>query len=256
MKRKAIRINDDPTIGQFARLARSHLTGSLDRLLIGFTDESRVGARGTRTRNADENDLLRLYYRLRSAAEALAIWHSSDDFLGPDGAPKPLSRSGPRSLTSLARRVDQRSRTVNQIVTDLERMQLVEKVSSGYIPARRSAVVELPNSVSLAYATKSISRLIDTLTHNYSRPAMPRFERQVAEVSVREVDLPLFLRFVEQQGQYLIDAVDDWLSKRRVASSPRGRSVSVGMGAFAWVDKTQRGSGARPTGELGAAAPR
>jgi hypothetical protein len=240
MKRNARSIGDDLMISQFAQLARTHLRGSVDRLLQGFINESGVISKRRRRRAVDESDLVRIYDRLRNVAQALMIWHSSDDYLGPDGAPRPLTRLGSQSLTSLARVVTQRPNAARQIKTDLERLGLIEKGQRGYLPARRSAVVGLPNSLSLVYATSAISRLVGTITHNYSRAAMPRFERQVADVNIRTADLPLFLRFVEQQGQYLIDAVDDWLSTRQTNSTRGGRKVPVGIGAFAWVGEIVR----------------
>jgi hypothetical protein len=52
--------------------------------------------------------------------------------------------------------------------------------------------------------------------------------------------LPLFLKFVEDQGQYFIDSVDDWLASKKVAHSARCVSVPVGTGAFAWAGHAYR----------------
>jgi len=236
MKSKTDLRNDTADVMEnFARLARAHLIASLDQLLVEFADDASASPDTRRRPNQLDVELVRTYERLKRASQALTIWHSHDDFLGPDGTPKALPMAGRVSLRSLAQRVTGRNGDVNSLTSDLESLGLIQKRTGGYIPARRSAVVAHRDRVSLAYATNAIARLISTIAHNYSRPAMPRFERQVADAQIPLGDLPPFLRFVEQQGQYLIDAVDDWLHTRQVKSGTRGDCVSVGIGAFAWA---------------------
>ena len=74
--------------------------------------------------------------------------------------------------------------------------------------------------------------------HNFSGATPIRYERQVSEVRIKRADLPLFLRFAEEQGQYLIDAVDDWLERRAAPNDGNNDYISVGLGAYSWVRST------------------
>lgn len=243
----------DKRLGKFALETRAQLIGSLDQLLRQFGMRDRTGRQSPKRRNLVEQELLSQYGRLTNAATALMIWHSSDDFLNADGSPLPLSRSGRRSLKSLAKRVHKDPKSVTQLLRDLNLFALIERRGSQYLPARRSAVTALPNRVSLAYVTRSIWRLIGTMTHNFSGSAQPRFERQVADVRIRIADLQQFLRFVEEQGQYFIDSIDDWLATRKIAISARGISVPVGVGAFAWTGRARRTADLKAISSRGAA---
>ncbi len=188
----------------------------------------------------DQPDLNRHYTRLRYAAQALMVWHTDEAYLELDGTPKPLPQRGKTSLTSLSLSVSRSARKSSQLVDDLIKLGFVCKRGAHFIPAMRSAVVGQPSALILAHATAAISRLIGTVTHNVSGATPSRYERHVADIRIRSTDLPVFLRFVEQQGQYLIDSVDDWLSKRELKGPSRVKEVTVGLGAFAWVDPSTR----------------
>ena len=222
--------------------ARAHLMSSIDALLRTFVSpKSELGLRPAESLSANEKTITQSYERLRNVAEALRIWHSSDEFLLEDGSPRALARSGTPSLSSLARQVTRHRKARIALMSDLEKINHARKDASVFAPANRSAILSAADSQSLAYSTIAISRLIGTIAHNFSGIGAPRYERQVSDVDIRVSDLPIFLRFVEQQGQYLIDAVDDWLSKREANSGTEGGTLSVGLGAFAWVDQpTQR----------------
>ncbi|HXQ31327.1 MAG TPA: hypothetical protein VN790_05115, partial [Steroidobacteraceae bacterium] len=135
-----------------------------------------------------------------------------------------------------SRRVARQRRAAMELSSDMIDLEFVDSRPGGFAPSKRSAVIGTTNALALAYAAIAISRMTGTMAHNFSGGTPPRYERQVSDVSIRAEDLPVFLRFVEQQGQYLIDAVDDWLAKREFQGRQGQRSVSVGVGAFAWVD--------------------
>ena len=174
------------------------------------------------------------FYRLKNVAEALMMWHTDSAFLAKDGTPIPLPLRGTPSLVTLSRQVTKRSDSRKHLVSDLVELPLLREEDSCYTPSRRSAVHLATDIEKLAYGTTAICRLIDTITSNFSGSPPPLFERQVANVKIRAQDVPIFLRFVQQQGQYFVDCVDDWLLHRK--SSDR-TSISVGIGAFSWIEK-------------------
>jgi hypothetical protein len=219
-----------------AALARTHLVNAVDKLLKTFGEDFVPSSAASKPLGADERDLRAAYLRLQNVAEALRLWHSSDEFLDQDGMPKTLARTGPQSLLTLSRCVVRQRRAAIELSSDLINLEFVEPRSGGFAPAGRSAVIGTTNTLALAYATIAISRMTRTMAHNFSGGTPPRYERQVSDVSIRAADLPVFLRFVEQQGQYLIDAVDDWLAKRKLQGGRGQRRVSVGVGTFAWAD--------------------
>ncbi len=221
-----------PPLRDVVPLARAHLVASLDALLGVF---SRAGA-GPRALLTKERTTAGSYERLRNVAEALKVWHTSDEFLTSEGIPKVLGREGPISLSSLAKAVTTRRNALAALKSDLERLNRLHRRSQSFSPKNRSAVLRSADSMSLAYSTVAISRLIGTIAYNFSGPDLPRYERQVSDVDILASDLPIFQRFVAQQGQYFIDAVDDWLAKRAATPAGKGIRVSVGVGAFAWVD--------------------
>jgi hypothetical protein len=236
---------DDIPIDELSALARAHLVGSIDDLLSRFVGGSRP--RGRPKKGAATNaELDASFERLKNVAEALMTWHSSDDFLTEDGSPAALPRTGPRSLASLARKVTTQRRALEYLTRDLERLIADKSLPESFAPAGRSAIFRQSDSLSLAYSTVAISRLIGTISTNYSGALQARFQRQVSDVNIRASDVPMFLRFVEQQGQYLIDAVDDWLAQRKTRPGEKADPVSVGLGAFAWADDSR--SRCRPKG--------
>jgi len=251
MTQRTIKPINDSARMDLTALARTHLIGAVDTLLKTFAEGTAPKSSFGRPGSPEQADLRSTYLRLRNVAEALMLWHSSNDFVNDDGMPKTLSRTGPKSLWTLALRVARKRRAAMKLLSDLIELELVESRPGGLVPSKRSAVIGTSNALALAYATIAVSRMTGTMAYNFSGGSPPRYERQVSDVSIRATDLPVFLRFVEQQGQYLIDAVDDWLAKREFHGSRGKRSVSVGIGAFAWVDtysgdvKTVREASAR-----------
>jgi hypothetical protein len=212
---------------------------AVDDLLAEFVGAKPIKRAKENPRLQSDFDLSDHYIRLRDAAQALMCWHADELYLTKDGAPKPLPARGSTSLTSLASKVAANAQGTARLVNDLIDLGFVAKSGALFLPAMRSAVINGPSALILAHATAAILRLIGTVEHNVSGRSPPRYERHVADVRIRASDLPVFLRFVEEQGQYLIDSVDDWLSKREIKGRPSAREVTVGLGAFAWVDPPQ-----------------
>jgi hypothetical protein len=227
---------------QLSSHARSYVQDSLDDLFAVFTQcRPAEGPRGGARIDSDElRELLGVYSRLHKMADALFIWHTSADFADKEGRPKNLPRGGRVSLTSLAMRVTRSRRDASRIVSDLIDMSILLEDETTFSPRQRSAVLRTDNAVASAYAAVTLSRLIRTMRHNFAEAGPPRFERSLSDVNIPESDLPLFYAFVREQGEYFIDAVDDWLAQRPGSRPRHIKTVSVGVGAFSWVEPPAR----------------
>lgn len=228
--------NASPALDRVAKFSRSQLIGAIDEMLGHFNQPR---ARGPRSRGSGEAERIALaleHQRLCSIAELLMEWHSNDAYLTPDGSPRPLPASGKRSLITLARRVTDSPARARQLASDLLAFDLVHRGDKLYLPAQRSAVLGKANPLNLAYATIAVTRLLQTISHNVANRFPRLYERQVSDATIAVKDLPIFLRFVEQQAQYAIDSTDDWLARRKFQKKSAKGSVRVGFGAFAWAD--------------------
>jgi hypothetical protein len=237
MKRNSRRRTDEHApIDRIAAISRAQLQQAVDRLIVSFVGADILSRTKSAERTTSRAELASELRRFHNLADALMQWHSNDAFLGVDGLPRPLPWSGKSSLTSLARKIVQEGPKARMLVADLLEHQLVEESAGLYRPTNRSAVLGKANVLNLAYATLAATRLLNTISHNVTTGSPRFYERQVSDVTIRIADLPVFLRFVEQQAQYLIDSVDDWLSRRRISRTTRKDGITVGIGAFAWAD--------------------
>lgn len=223
------------TLDQLALSARDQLNRAVDTLLEKFVNSRLLGNRSGLEKSA-RTDLSLSYDRLRDVADALTKWHSDSAFLTSEGLARPLQRSGKTSLHTLVKHIAPTRTGAKTLMSDLIQLGFVRKTGNRYLPSRRSAVIGQPNALILAHATSAVLRFLNTVSHNVSRGSPPRYERQVSDARICAADVPMFLRFVEQQGQYLIDSVDDWLSTRKAQGPPRNGDRTVGIGTFAWVE--------------------
>jgi hypothetical protein len=224
------------SLERLAVSARRQLIQAVNSFLRSFVDAKTLAA----SVDSDDANSRRQFdsenQRFCDVANALTLWHSSDAFLATNGSPAPLPMSGKRSLHSLAKEVASSPANVRRLVSDLVQFGLVDESEDMFRPARRSAIVGKANALNLAYATITATRLLQTISHNLSGGPPRLYERQVSGVTIRAEDLPMYLRFIEEQAQYLIDSADDWLARRRVGKNARSAGIKVGMGAFAWAD--------------------
>jgi len=220
---------------------KTNLKIKIDDLLANF---AQPGAGKPSLRNRTNSISIESQYKkIESIAATLMTWHTDSKFLTEHGTPRLLPEKGEPSLTSLVARTISESEDPENLIRELKNLHLIKKTGNLFSPVQRSALLGKTNAITLAYATGAVEKLLETITHNVSKRGSARYQRQVSDVTIRAEDLPMFLRFVEQQGQYLIDAVDDWLSKRVIRGSKSKTDVSVGLGAYCWVrpqDKSPR----------------
>ena len=223
-------------IDSVAEFARAQLIRAIDELLTAFVGPSqRRKSRVVRRRSTSRVRFESEHQRFRDIAELLTLWHSRDEYLATDGSPRPLPMLGKPSLSSLAELIAATPQRAQQLALDLVKFGFADGSRGLYTPARRSAVLGSPSALNLAYATVAATRLLRTIAHNVTSAPPALYERQLSDVTIRREDLPVFLRFVEGQAQYLVDSIDDWLARRGVSGRAAENGIAVGVGAFAWT---------------------
>ncbi len=220
-----------------ADIARAQLIAAVDNLLSVFANVSAAPPTARMSERSVGQQLTSEHRRFSNIAELLTKWHSDSKSVLDDGTPRGLPRAGRgASLVALARSVTDANADAEQLVSDLISFGVVVDRDGLYYPSRRAAVLPSANALNLAHATTTATRLLGTISHNVSPGRQRIYERQVAEVSIRNADLPAYLRFVEQQAQNLIDTIDDWLESRKTSEEVQDGTTRVGVAAFAWVD--------------------
>lgn len=218
------------------RSARKRLMRAVDLLISNFEAKSPKEPQPI-LETARSKQLDKSYERLRNAASTLNHWHTDEEYLTDDGEPKPLPWTGKISLNSLAMDAVGDRTLATKTADDLIEFDLVKKSGEQFIPNKRSAIVGKKSPLILAHATSTASRLMETIAHNVAGKKPSKYERQVAEVRISDRELPQFLRFTEQQGQYFIDSINDWLTARELPNNSKESGIRVGVGAFAWSEK-------------------
>jgi len=180
---------------------------------------------------------------LMELSELLNRWHSSSAFVDGCGQPLGLPVQGEVSLESLANAIGANNPTL--LVRTAVSLGMFFQTAPGlFAPQSRSAILRGQSQLAYAYSAIVVGRLLDALSHNVgvSRSnAEPWFERTVDQARVRTRDIPLFERFVADQGQYFIDTIDDWLASHRAESNEQ-ETTYVGVSTFAWSRQHENGN--------------
>jgi hypothetical protein len=167
----------------------------------------------------------------------LNLWYTTSEYVDANGMPKPLPIRGEKSVERLATSVGAVHPDV-LVQTAVSLGILIHTPSNGCLkPLCRSAIVGGRSQLAFAYSAIVVGRLLDALSHNVveARPGVPAwFERTVDRVCVRNRDVPLFERFISEQGQYFVDAIDDWLAHHAIHGESADATY-IGVSAFAWM---------------------
>lgn len=174
----------------------------------------------------------------------LSAWHQDADYLSDAGEPIILAadiESERLSFPGLVKRYGG-DIPVSTILKELIGSGCVEKTSSGdlrvlkrfYVPANN-------NPESLLRASAVSSEILNTMFHNLyvvgkEKRARPRFERRASNNAIPAKQAAAFERFVELQGQELLERVDAWLTEHECTvedgDEPRDDLVRMGVGAY------------------------
>lgn len=178
---------------------------------------------------------------LNRVARLLSGWHTDPQFTGPYGLPLDVPFDGPdeRTFCELVRRytADMPARVM---LEELLRIGVVREADRGRF--RVLTRTYLPN----ADAPESLDRLGDAVrnfveTMDFNRtetdPTKRLLERTVrADTGVRISDLPMFQAYVRERGQFLLEEIDDWLSKLEPVDEKNNEPrVNTGVGIYQFI---------------------
>jgi hypothetical protein len=174
---------------------------------------------------------------LTRGARVLSGWHQDKDFLDDAGRPRDLPLDG-RGITfaDLSRRYGgdipvvamlKELKAADAVVETAERS--VRVLKRAYIPQALS-----PERVRLWGSV--LHDIGETIEHNMTRTAdvASRFERRATGLRVDRSALPAFRRFLESEGQALLEQADRWLSEHSVKASAASdrRALRGGVGIY------------------------
>jgi len=172
------------------------------------------------------------------SAEVIRIWHRDGRFLDREARPKPLRLTrGPRSLGALVRKLDPNA-DHKQSIRTMRAVGLIRRLPDGrYIPTAESVTIDHLHPLAIEHVAKSVVRLVSTVCRNTdpSRKSMPLIERYAYVPDLSRSEATAFAEFTRSQGMAYLEAVDDWLERRRSRRLPKSRRHAEGDGIAAGV---------------------
>jgi hypothetical protein len=223
-------------LGEIVRLLESIVTAGglsphdLSRHFVSTADTTELVSR--------HQKVVSLGARQRECMEVMCRWRRDPAFLGPDALPVPLPQSdGPTSFPELCRRAGVRTATESVIATLVE-FGAIEVDSEGKLFPRTPTFLLSPSTANSAVALdgvlKQVAGFLKVIEHNLvsvRSGGRRRFERTCTVRVAREL-VPVFERIVSERGQEFIDAIDEWLERKRVSDSQYEQATEIGVGAY------------------------
>ena len=174
----------------------------------------------------------------------LSAWHQDPNYLNDAGEPVILAADIESERLSFPGLVKLYGGDipVSTILKELVGSGCIEKTSNGDLRAlKRFYVPANNNPESLLRASSVSSEILNTMFHNLyivgkEKRARPRFERRASNNAIPAKQAAAFERFVEQEGQALLERVDAWLTEHECVieegDEPRDDLVRMGVGAY------------------------
>lgn len=185
----------------------------------------------------------------------LSAWHQDPNFLTEAGAPKVLAVEGAEgeSFPALVRLYGG-DIPVSTIVKELMASGCIEKTPEGnFCVLKRFYVPANNNPESLLRASSVSSEILNTMFHNLyvvgkEKRARPRFERRASNNAIPAKRAPEFERFVEREGQALLERVDAWLTENECTEcTPSDELVRMGLGTYLLYHADEKPKGSKRT---------
>jgi hypothetical protein len=115
---------------------------------------------------------------------------------------------------------------------------LIRRLPGGkYLPTAESVTIDHLHPLAIEHVAKSVVRLVSTVCRNTdcNRRAMPLIERYAYVPDLSSTEAEAFAEFTRSQGMAYLEAVDDWLERRRARRLPKARQRQEGDGIAAGV---------------------
>ena len=178
------------------------------------------------------------------AARVVTGWIRDRQFIGPDGAPRPLTIDGPDGFSELVRRHGG-DVPVRAVLDELTRVGSLHALPDGRLELRQRAFVPSESMLlKLGILGTDVSELIETITHNLD-PEAPRarFQRKVMHIGIPVGELPAFEELSSRKAQALLELFDSWLAEHDMGSVPEsmwppGGTAKVGVGIYCFQQIT------------------
>lgn len=184
---------------------------------------------------------------LNRTVRVLSGWHTDPLFTGPYGLPLDVPYEGPgeKTFSELARRYSS-DVSAHAMLNELLRMGVVKETADGRIKVlTRTFLPHADTSESLDRLGHAVQNFVETIDFNRQEenPGRRRLERTVvADNGIKAADLPEFQDYVRERGQFLLEEIDDWLSRHEpVDSDDPEPIVDTGVSIFHYI--TTRGGG-------------
>lgn len=214
--------------------------------LTSLIRSSKTSRRGRPANDATQSD----YDDFVKVAELLRVWHTEPPFVDENGDPIAMAYAGKApSIRTLATRVagSGDSEHLCDLIKDSTVLQACRRGGKQlWKPRGRSAVNANLDALVAAYCLTALQRMATTLRRNVAGettlPGVNEFERSVDGHRISPEDLPALSKFLAIQGQYFVDAVDDWLirrTNRAKADTAENELIPVSIHAFAWTGATR-----------------
>jgi hypothetical protein len=174
----------------------------------------------------------------------LSAWYQDQRYLSDTGVPLELSLDNEQSPLTFHGLVKCYGGDipVSTILKELVGSGCVEKTDAGNVRVlKRFYVPANNNPESLLRASAVSSELLNTMFHNLylvgkEKRARPRFERRVTNNSMPAKQTVAFERFIEKEGQALMERVDAWLTEHECSPADLNDSsddlVRLGVGTY------------------------
>ncbi|MFQ5634875.1 MAG: DUF6502 family protein [Gammaproteobacteria bacterium] len=174
---------------------------------------------------------------MNSATRLLSGWYLDTDYTRRSGAPRDLEFEGAApSFSTLARKYAPDTAPIT-MVRELQRVGAVEERDDGRLRVLKRYYMPLAMDRDALLRAGSVLRdLGDTVDYNLTRGEddPTRFEGRATNAQVPRTIVAAYRAFLEEQGQGLLERVDEWLSRHEVpADSPRSQKTTrVGIGVY------------------------
>lgn len=177
---------------------------------------------------ADANDAHR-------ATRVLSGWHQDPDFCDQTGHPIELKIDGAApSFAALVKRYSG-DMPVRAMLDELIRVGAITESNDGMLTVKsRTYIPSLDNPQGIRMFGTALHDLASTIDHNLSRSddEPTWLQRSASNHSVDPRAVPILRRVASEQGQALLEQIDDWMSSHELADSADVDPAHVGIGIY------------------------
>jgi hypothetical protein len=171
---------------------------------------------------------------------AFHTWFRNRAYIADNGKPKALKLLGKRATVESLIARESPVIPAAKIVSELLRLGMLKKTNNGkYLPTALHSIIRYEHPYLSEHVAHSIIRLLSTVQYNATIKSKdtPLIERYAHVSSIPKNKVREFKDFTTQQGEALIDTVNDWLeaNKSRKRSKKGNHELQAGLHVFAFV---------------------